>query len=152
MNVDNKFQTTLLRNSDKTVVQPTSSGSSLVEKMTGIIEYSWTIYQQFKSIVKTNLIQKFPPSSVFFWPQSPLWYTNTDWRTGITVAWPGVQGVNRGQTREKLSKVLQSHFHCFKFNILLIHCQFTKRFESLPKKVLAFENYELQNCQRHLPT
>ena len=37
-------------------------------------------------------------------------------------------------------------------NILPIHCQFTKRFESLPKKFLAFENYKLQNCRRHLPT
>ena len=60
--------------------------------------------------------------------------------------------------REKFAKVKQStsklrlSFSLFKFNILPIHCQFTKRFESLPKKFLAFENYELQNCLRHLPT
>ena len=40
----------------------------------------------------------------------------------------------------------------YKFNILPIHSQFAKRFESLLKKFLAFENYELQNCRRHLPT
>ena len=33
--------------------------------------------------------------------------------------------------------------------MLPMHCQFTKRFEILPKTFLAFENYELQNCRRH---
>ena len=74
----------------------------------------------------------------------------------------GVNGVTYGGRRiglltavkqEKFAKVKQStsklrlSFSMFsilvyKFNILPIHSQFAKRFESLLKKFLAFENYE----------
>ena len=68
---------------------------------------------------------------------------------------PGWSSGWSGVNLQKLGKVLQGkggHFHCFKFNILQIHCQFTKRFVRLLKKFPAVENYELQNSRRHLPT
>ena len=61
--------------------------------------------------------------------------------------------------RAKLQKLSKSHFKVkvviftfFRCKISPIHCQFTKRFESSLKSFLTFENYELQNCRRHLPT
>ena len=60
----------------------------------------------------------------------------------ICYAWKNCMTVNRGQTREicksyaKYLKVKVVFFHCFKFNILPILCQFIKRFESLLKKFL----------------
>ena len=54
--------------------------------------------------------------------------------------------------REKFAKVKVVIFTVLSLIYYQYTLNLTKRFESLLKKFLAVENYELQNCWRHLPT